>query len=443
MGVRPSISRAWVRGFLAGLCGILLVEGVVLYFFPPRILFRQVSTGKPGASEIKPHSLDEVRKGPWGILEACKIPIMAPGHLLPDGPERLRQPKWFFEKFTPEELRRFLNGCGLEPEEKGALLDVNSWTALSNGCVVVPSRALILSLNPLARQTIYCRLAQSRSNYAQHRAFVLSSDALQGRSGATGISEGTADLIRRLSYTDQGQLCFADLEAVQSVLPHDEFERLARILYHVPAYRLRLRVTGETDLQALLQYWGKGGRERFIEPLLEGLAQVPGGASISLSSLLPPFAATRLYTFPCSWDDPVAGQQDCFYTALNFFRESPDTNFLNPSFVERTLELQYAPIGDQPTYGDLVLLMSEEGECIHVCVYIADSFVFTKNGVNPLQPWVLMHLRDVLSYYPAKAPPKFTVVRRREYNTVSKSSLHTRQSLLLATNRVPVRFRSP
>jgi hypothetical protein len=171
----------------------------------------------------------------------------------------------------------------------------------------------------------------------------------------------------------------------------------------------------ELQPRFLRQYERVPGRKvQLIGPLIEGLQQVPGGASISITSLLPPFAATRLYTFPCSWDDPNAGHQDCFFTALNFFREPGDTNFLNPEAVERALESDYAPIKDQPTYGDLVLLMSEGRECMHVCVYIADDFVFTKNGLNTLQPWVLMRLRDMLSYYPSRRRRELSLCGTRE-----------------------------
>ena len=34
-----------------------------------------------------------------------------------------------------------------------------------------------------------------------------------------------------------------------------------------------------------------------------------------------------------------------------------------------------------------------------MCVYIAEGFVFTKNGISRDQPWVLMRWTDVLKEY--------------------------------------------
>ena len=38
---------------------------------------------------------------------------------------------------------------------------------------------------------------------------------------------------------------------------------------------------------------------------------------------------------------------------------------------------------------------------MHVAVYVADDIVFTKNGFHYTQPWILMHLKDMLETYAA------------------------------------------
>jgi hypothetical protein len=51
-------------------------------------------------------------------------------------------------------------------------------------------------------------------------------------------------------------------------------------------------------------------------------------------------------------------------------------------------------------YGDVIFFMDgTSGNAIHSCVYLADDLVFTKNGRSPTQPWVVMKLDDVVSYY--------------------------------------------
>ena len=66
-------------------------------------------------------------------------------------------------------------------------------------------------------------------------------------------------------------------------------------------------------------------------------------------------------------------------------------------------------------FGDMLMLFGPNDEALHLCVYVADDFVFTKNGVNPAAPWVIMRLEDVLVVYypPEKASGKMLYLRRK------------------------------
>jgi len=45
---------------------------------------------------------------------------------------------------------------------------------------------------------------------------------------------------------------------------------------------------------------------------------------------------------------------------------------------------------------------------------LADDVVFTKNGGEYMQPWVLMKIADMLAYYNATAPARLTVFRSKK-----------------------------
>jgi hypothetical protein len=49
---------------------------------------------------------------------------------------------------------------------------------------------------------------------------------------------------------------------------------------------------------------------------------------------------------------------------------------------------------------------------LHMCAYIADDVVFTKNGANIQQPWVLMKLSEMLSSYEKDKPYEIYTYRR-------------------------------
>ncbi len=352
---------------------------------------------RAGASGNPPTLQGQI--GPWGIIEPIEIPLTNPDGLIPDQDVRLQDPKWFFEKYSESDLTRFLRSCDLQNYQQQSLLDRSCWHFDIHGIAIYPPEPIVWSLSPKARQQIYSRLALSSSNYAQCFAFRFPVDAFELKLEAAGLAGKQIEKIRRLVYTNGGYLCFADLESVRRVLPVNDFKSLIQALYITPTYFLRVRIPPSANIESVVKYWGKGGREKRILPIINSVAHAPGGAAINVSYLLPTFARLRLYTYPESWNDPTSSRQDCFFTSMNFFNETPDTNFFDSVYSRKILDTAYQTISDTPIFGDLVTIFNETGEAIHTCIYIADDFVFTKNGINPTQPWVIMRLPDMLLIY--------------------------------------------
>lgn len=63
-------------------------------------------------------------------------------------------------------------------------------------------------------------------------------------------------------------------------------------------------------------------------------------------------------------------------------------------------------------YGDVLLLANDEGDAIHSCIYLADDYVFTKNGSNILSPWLVMKLAEVSTRYSRHGPVTVKVYRK-------------------------------
>jgi hypothetical protein len=69
----------------------------------------------------------------------------------------------------------------------------------------------------------------------------------------------------------------------------------------------------------------------------------------------------------------------------------------------------------KPTrYGDLIFLTNENGQIIHSAVYIAADLVFTKNGNNFKEPWVLMRMKDLLQTYLVTDPARAVAFRSKD-----------------------------
>ena len=221
-------------------------------------------------------------------------------------------------------------------------------------------------------------------------------------------------LVRNLCYTNEGLMSFCDLGVASAKLKPSEFDGLIRVLYAVPTVRLRLRVKPDSNIDQLVAYWGKGGREHRVRPMLESLARLPGGDSVSIAFLLPGAARLRLYTFPDVARDGREAREDCFYTAMNFFNKYSDDRFFDKSNSRQAFQNDYTLVKDQPTFGDLVTVINGQGDALHIAVYIAEDVVFTKNGINVLQPWVLMRMDDMMSYFPSPEPLQIAILRKKD-----------------------------
>ena len=103
---------------------------------------------------------------------------------------------------------------------------------------------------------------------------------------------------------------------------------------------------------------------------------------------------------------------DCHWTSLNFFNETPDDRFADPSYVVQYMQSHYYPITKPTLYGDLVVILKNGSNAVHSAVYLADDIVFTKNGNNINQPWTLMRMKDLLPIYDQGDSPQFAFRRQ-------------------------------
>jgi len=369
-----------------------------------------VSTGAVAGPILMSSSVRQ----PWGEFEYIKLPLEEPKELLPDTSQPLAPPRWFFEKYSAKGLAEFFQSCHLRPEQAALLLDSKRWEPSAGGIFVSPPPDVVLELKRGARERIYAVLAESEVNSAQRDPFRFQPEAFEEWAASTGLAEEQIDIVSKLTYMQGGSLCFCDGPIVQRVFSANDFRRFVKALYGERTFLMRLIINSQTDIDALIKYWAKGGRAQTLRPLFESMAKVPGGSSINISYLLPTFARLRLYTYANDSTDPAPTKENCFWTAMNFFNDKPDPQFFSAKNTRRVLDTDYYKTQSAPAYGDLLLLSDSAGQPIHLCVYLADDVVFTKNGGDYMQPWVLMKIADMLAYYNAKEPAQVTVYRSKK-----------------------------
>src|SRR3954468_2764362 len=279
---------------------------------------RLPAASAPAASTSSPVTQSSVSAGPWGELEVTPIDLEPPA----DAAERFASvdtTTWYFRDTDTAQLAQLLQSAGLSQAQRDGILQSCTPETSINGLVAKPDPAIVISLFPPARTAIYRILAADPKN-PQAEPFRHRPDPHEDWFADTGLSAEILTIARRLVYRRGDLEAFADVSAIAPFLK-TETDRAAlyRTLSAQSALLVRLRVRPQTDVSTLVKYWGLGGRERQVGPLLESLARLPEGSSINVAQLLPEFARARIYTFPVLEGASPNGRYDCHWTTFNFW----------------------------------------------------------------------------------------------------------------------------
>ena len=349
--------------------------------------------------------------GPWGRLEVVPLALELPdAQVVADQVVRLHD-RWTFARQTRESSLAGLSGCGLTSSQLTTLAAA-PWTTSNDGCSVEPPDGVVLSLGPASRSTLYGRLMADPTNKSSVDPAWFREGRVDFRLRASGLSDQSVALLKSLLYPatdDPTTLLFADVKpALRAIEDPAERQRFLKAVTRKRSLVARVIVDADTDTAALARYWGRGGREESLEPLLDSLkfnaiSGVERPSKINAVTLLPPFVQERLYRHA---DAAAAGKaaDDCFWTAFNFFSDSPDDRFHDTSYLVQALPRDYVQIDSPTQLGDVIILADPTGDAIHAANYIADDIVFTKNGMSTRQPWIFVPMRDLLTQYRIKNP---------------------------------------
>jgi hypothetical protein len=351
----------------------------------------------------------------WGELVANNITVERPDEYIGFEVKSNQTPAWFFGQVSPQKVRNLMLSCGLTASQIDHALSPSLFSVTPTNTVVLPDDDLVLSLSPETRAKFYHELARNPANHYMEFPFNVPGNDPDGWFAGSKVEETVVARIKTLLYPRGSGLCFSDFEFVLRSLPSEQ-QRMAvvKALSRQPALLVRMHIRPDTDLEKVLGYWDRGLQVKDTRPLLESIQRLPEGGNVSLLYLLPSFARQRLYTYPLppQPNDPAI---DCHWSTMNFFNDPPDDRFANPDYTVQYLRTNFYVVARPSLYGDVVLVLNEQGNAIHSAVYLAEDIVFTKNGNNYAQPWMLMHLKDLLADYSSDGPPKLAVYRNRNW----------------------------
>lgn len=357
----------------------------------------------------KPNSISTTN---WQKWEYTTIKLERPDDSFP--PMDVKPPDifWLFAQKTANDVEQLIKSCNLDPVLEKSLLDKTRWKTDPAGIIISPTPEAVKDLPIDARQKIYSILKKNPSNFFHFNPFRLPANELDEWLANSGLSPENQQLFRQISWKEGNVILFYDYQLFEHIIKNpQEKMNVAKALSQIPALLMKLKITPQSDINAVVKYFEKGGSGLEMRSFLESLKKLPNGSSISVSYLLPPFARLRLYTY--SKNEPGKKPYDCFYSAMNFFNSAPDDRFLDGDYIQQVIHSQYYNPGTNYTFGDLIMLIEDGNKAVHLCVYIADDVVFTKNGAQDLQPWILMKLPDMLKIYQTEKPLKVVAYRKR------------------------------
>ncbi len=397
-----------------------------LIFFSLALVGASSFIGFKLAASTRPHLADTFARdvedksksahaGPWGTLLTHDIQLERPVEYLTDEVTTPKPEVWTFPGQQPEAVKALLVKNGLSTDQVSVAFASGSFTAKNSGTELTPSATFLLSLAPTQRQKLFTSLAGSGVDRFIDYPYIFPGDDIASVFADSRLNPEDLALLKQLVYPNGTAQQLSDYAFLLEKIPTIERRTaMTQALSRQSAVLARLSVTPDTDIDKIAAYSGNMPNVRFtdIRPLMESLKQLPEGGTISLLYLLPKFARDRLYTFPLPAQpgDPV---MDCHWTTFNFSSDTPDNHFNEPAYAVEYIRKNYYQIAAPSLYGDILLLMNDKNEVKHSAVFIADNIVFTKNGNNYRQPWMLMRIPDLLATYPATPAMKPIYMRRK------------------------------
>jgi hypothetical protein len=377
-----------------------------------RRLSQAQSKSDPGVPPIF-----RTRPGPWGDLDYFTVYLEPSIATLKSMDLPTYETAWKFVGYTEEQVAKLFESLRMPTEIQAELLDRKKWRREEKIIAVLPSSEAVLGLPPEARGAIYQILCRWEENPFHHEPDVISGNDVRTWLQRADLPEEVLATIEKTVYPRAKNLVFADQPLVLRMV-QSEAERLKirKALGRTPTLVVKLRLSPESDVAKIADYWGGFTRSKDVLPFLESISQISSANLVDVIHLLPTGVRRLLYTFPSQSHGRSGYFPDCHWTSLNFSNFDPLDRLADPTMATAyTLEnYTRTAVGEANRYGDVIFLMDgNTGNAIHSCVYLADDIVYTKNGRSPMQPWVLMKLDEVVSFYSMFYQPQLAGYRRK------------------------------
>lgn len=376
-----------------------------------------VTVRENAADAPSTNPLHACRPGPWGDLNYYYVHLEAPDEFVRQSVIPSEVTVWRFVGMSSDAVTAFLHSLALPAQILSAIQDQSQWYVSETETRILPHPVVIVNLSPEARTRIYSLVRPWRDNEIFFKPIAIEYESAEQWFEGLDLPPTIPPLVHRLTYPQGKGYAFSDIPFVLSQLESEHQRRtFIRALTRTRSIVLRLTVDGSTDLRSVADYWSSGSRFKDTLPLLESVAKVPEVNTLDVTHLLPPLPRKRLFTFPSPGTGFSGRFPDGLWTAFNFFQFSPIQDLPDePEAVETYLKSRYIPAGEDPRFGDLIVLRHPMTKsAMHAAVRIADDIVYTKNGASIFRPWTMMKMDSMLLQWSHRGRPEIEYWRLKE-----------------------------
>jgi len=399
---------------LTGLIIFCLALGGGAAFFTYKMTAKSAPITPDTFSLVNPNENgSSLRKGPWGELSERDVELERPAEYLTEEVKDPQPEVWTFHGMDAAGARSLLLTSGLDAAQTDKAFAAKPPVKEGPNTLWTPPEDFLFSLAPDIRSKLYDALAGKGVNLYLDYPYIFPKHTIDSIYADARLHPDDVALLKQLVYMNGRAHQLGDYQALLYKIPTPARRVvMAQALSRQTAVLAALVLQPDTDIDKIAAYWGNIPNVRFtdIRPLFESVKALPKGGGVNLIYLLPPFARNRLYTYPLP-PQPGEPVMDCHWTTFNFSSVTPDNRFNDPDYAIKYINQYYYPIAAPSIYGDVLLLMNEKNEIKHSAMFLADDLVFTKNGNNYRQPWMIMHISDLLDTYPATPPMRAVYLR--------------------------------
>jgi len=353
--------------------------------------------------------------GPWGELEYSPIVIAPPLEYVSESDVDFSgKVVWHFPHVGSTGLSALLKKIGLAAPLVAELESMAKANVSLPGMSLYPSKEFVVGLSAEARAKLYLALCDYKQNIDLRNQFLFRGDSPDQWFAGSTVSPETRKLVEPLIYRHGNFMYFADMRSIAgSISSNDQYLALLRTLRRDATFLVHVKLSEKSDIETLVNYWGRGGRAQEVRPILESLMRRGGDQSINITHLLPSLARRRLYTYPARSIIDTSVQRECHWTTLNFFNDVPDDKFAKQDMIFPELKENFYRVHGNFQLGDVALVVDSKARTVHSATYIADDIFFHRCGSDSSSPWALTKREDLTDFYPRRGKVHVLFYRRK------------------------------